>query len=164
MNDYHAYCLFCETQKCKTIASLIERTMEIQCISPQIVQRKWIKGQCTEKKHPWLPGYIFLYSTEPITEAIKFPGIIRLLGNNELQNEDLAFANMLLEHNGILGTVELAEIGQQCYVDDPLWQRIEGKVTKIDRGRKRCCIEFNFDKTKRIVWLGYELIKQIHKE
>lgn len=157
MNNFHAYCLFCETQKCATIAALIERTIGIRCIFPQIIQRKWIKGQCTEKKHSWLPGYIFLYSEEPITESLHFPGVIRLLGNGELQSEDLLFANMLYEHNGTLGTIELIEVGQHCEIIDSLWQRMEGKVIKIDRERRRCCVEFLFDQIRRTVWLGYEI-------
>lgn len=163
MKDYHAYCLFCETQKCATIAALIERTMGIRCFSPKIVQRKWIKGKCEEKRHPWLPGYVFLYSEEPITESMHYPGVIRLLGNGELRDGDLAFANMLLERDGVLGTIQLIEVGQRCTVEDPLWQKMEGKIIKIDRGRKRCCVEFTFDKTQRTVWLGYEMINPIQE-
>lgn len=159
----HTYCFFCETQKCKNIASIIERSYDIRCISPEIIQRKWTKGVCEEKRHDWLPGYVFLYAEEPITEPILVSGIIRRLGDGELQNEDLAFANMLYDHNGVMGTIRLAEVGQYCTVDDPLWQKMEGKVIKIDRGRKRCCVEFTFDDTRRTVWLGYELI-QLAKE
>ena len=155
----HSYCYFCETQKCSTIASLIERTLGYRCISPEIIQRKWVKGVCEEKRHPWLPGYIFHYTEEPLDNPIHLPGIIRRLGDGELKNEDLAFANMLYEHQGIMGTIHLVEVGQYCKVDDPLWQKIEGKVVKIDRGRRRCCVEFVFDNTVRNVWLGYELIQ-----
>ena len=56
-----AYCLFCETQKCATIARVIERCWDIPCISPQIIQRKWVKGTPQDVKHSMLPGYIFLY-------------------------------------------------------------------------------------------------------
>lgn len=157
----HAYCLFCETQKCATIAALIERSMNIRCFSPKIIQRKWIKGTCVEQHHPWLPGYIFLYTEEVLSKPIKYPGVIRILGNGELQNEDLAFANMLYERNGVMGTIQLVEVGQYCTIEDPTWQNLEGKVIKIDRGRKRCCVEFYFDNVKRMVWLGYDLIQPI---
>lgn len=160
----YAYCLFCETQKCKIIANIIERKYNIHCISPEIIQRKWTKGVCEEKRHPWLPGYVFLYSEERITEKIQVSGIIRMLGNGELNNGDLAFAHMLYDHNGVMGIIRLAEVGQYCTVDDPLWQKMEGKVIKIDRGRKRCCVEFKFDNAQRMVWLGYELIKPIVEE
>ena len=157
----HAYCLFCETQKCKTIAALIERTQEIRCISPEIIQRKWTKGVCEEVHHHWLPGYIFLYPDERLAEPLRIPGIIRMLGDGELQGSDLAFANMLHECNGVIGTIQLTEVGQYCTVNHALWQKMDGKVIKIDRGRKRCCVEFTFDQTRRAVWLGYELVKPI---
>lgn len=138
--------------------------MNIRCFSPEIIQRKWTKGVCEEIRHSWLPGYVFLYTDEPLQEKIQFPGIIRLLGNRELQDEDKAFADMLYDHNGVMGIIHLAEEGQICTVDDPLWQKMEGKVIKIDRGRKRCCVEFIFDKVKRTVWLGYEMVKPIQNE
>lgn len=157
----YAYCLFCETQKCKIIANIIEHKYGIRCISPEIIQRKWTKGVCEALRHTWLPGYVFLYSDEPVTDPLQVSGIIRKLGDGELKNEDLAFANMLYDHNGVMGTIQLVEEGQHCTVSDPLWQKMEGKVIKIDRGRKRCCVEFTFDDTRRNVWLGYEMIKPV---
>lgn len=159
MRAIYAYCYFCETQKCSTIAALISRTLNETCFSPEIIQRKWTKGVCEEVRHPWLPGYIFHYTEEPQDHPVHMPGIIRRLGDGELKNEDLAFANMLYERKGVMGTIHLAEKGQYCTVSDPLWQKMEGKVIKIDRGRKRCCVEFTFDQVKRTVWLGYEMIE-----
>ena len=170
MNDdlTHAYCLFCETQKCTTIATIIERNFGIRCISPRIIKRKWVKGVPEEESHPLLPGYIFLYTDEPLEtsrrNSLRISGIIRLLGNGELQNEDRAFAKMLMDHNGILGAIQLIEVGQRCTVVDPIWQQMEGKVIKVDRGRKRCCVEFNFDRIRRTVWLGYDLIRPAEEE
>ena len=161
-----AYCLFCETQKCAIIAHIIERYWGIRCISPQIIQRKWVKGIAEEKRHALLPGYIFLYPEEPIERPIRIPGILRRLGGGDgiLQGEDLAFATMLDEHQGVLGTIRLAEVGDRCTVTDPLWEKMEGRVIKVDRGRKRCCVEFTFDSVRRTVWLGYELIRPADPE
>lgn len=110
-----------------------------------------------------LPGYIFLYSEEPLEKLIRIPGIIRTLGNGELKDADFAFANLLKEHNGVIGTIHLAEERDRCIVDDPLWEKVEGKVIKVDRGRKRCCIEFVFDSIQHTLWIGYELIRKTSK-
>lgn len=110
-----------------------------------------------------LPGYIFLYPEDPLEKQIKLPGIIRMLGDGELKNEDLAFATMIKEQNGVIGTIRLAKEGDQCKVIDPLWEKMEGKVIKIDRERKRCCVEFTFDTVRRTVWLGYDLILPIQE-
>lgn len=111
-----------------------------------------------------LPGYIFLYPEVPLEKNIRIPGIIRILGNGELQDTDYAFANMLKEHNGVIGTIHLAEEGDRCIVEDPLWQKMEGSVVKVDRGRKRCCVEFTFDNIRRTVWLGYDVIQPIQAD
>ena len=160
----HAYCLFCETQKCRIIARLIEKCWGIRCIFPQIIQRKWVKGVAEDTPHAMLPGYIFLYPEKPLENLIWIPGVIRTLGRGELQHSDLAFATMIHEHDGVIGTIRLAETGDRCTVADPLWQQMEGKVIKVDRGRKRCCVEFSFDHQRRTVWLGYDLVRPVIPE
>lgn len=156
----HAYCLFCETQRCAVIALRIGRQTGLRCISPGIIQRKWVRGVCTEERHSWLPGYVFLYSEERVLPFFGIPGIIRWLGDGELTGEDLRFAEMLLRQDGVLGTVRLAEEGDRCVIDDPRWAGMDGSIVKVDRGRKRCCVAFTFDEVRRTVWLGYDLVRR----
>ena len=155
----HAYCLFCETQSCRIIAATIEKVYHLRCIQPQIVQLKWVKGVPLEVRHDWLPGYLFLYTDEPVKARFKIDGIIRILGRGELTGQDLAFARMLYEKNGLLGTVHLAQVGDRCHVEDPAWENMRGTVIKMDRGRRRCCVAFEFDGVQRHVWVGYELVR-----
>ena len=155
----HAYCLFCETQKCGIIARCLEELYGVRCISPAILQRKWVRGVCTEQRHSWLPGYVFLYAKQPVAEYYRLPGVIRWLGEGELQGQDAAFADALLRCDGQLGAVRLLQTGDRCTLDDPLWAGLHGTVVKLDRGRRRCCVEFVFDQTTRRVWLGYELVR-----
>ena len=88
----HVYCLFCETNRCRIIAKFIENTAHVRCFAPQIVQRKWVKGVPEAVMHDWLPGYVFLYSEEPIKPYFDVSGIIRWLEHSELAGNDLAFA------------------------------------------------------------------------
>ncbi len=164
MLGMYAYCLFCETQKCEKIAYIIQNVYGIRCISPRIVQRKWVKGQCLEESHQWLPGYIFLYSDEPMVLSFPVDGIIRWLGRSELKGQDYTFAETLYKQNGVMGTVRLIEVGDRCRIADPIWQNMSGTIIKVDRNRKRCCITFEFDKAKRNVWVGYELIRSYEPE
>ena len=145
----YAYCLFCETQQCRTIAVTVEKVYHYRCISPQIIQRKWVKGVATEEVHNWLPGYVFVFTEEPIYPRLGINGIIRWLGAGELKDTDLAFAEMLLNRNG-----------DRCQISDPMWEGMQGTIVKLDRGRKRCCIEFEFDDLKRQVWVGYDIVKK----
>ena len=160
MSSLRAYCLFCETQKCATAARAIESHYGLKCIHPRILQRKWVKGTATEEPHDWLPGYLFLYSEEEVIPFYDVNGIIRWLGNGELQGQDRSFADTLYRQGGVFGTVSLLQEGDRCRVDDPVWEQLSGTVTSIDRGRKRCRVEFEFDGIKRTVWVGYELIRQ----
>ena len=155
----HAYCLYCETQRCSAIAELIRRHYGYYSFAPMIIQRKWVRGTPTEERHQWLPGYVFLYTEEPILPRFEIDGIIRCLGNGELTGSDLSFAEMLYRQQGVLGQVFLINEGDRCIVSDSSWQGMQGKVVKMDRGRKRCCIEFEFDETKRSIWVGYEMLK-----
>ena len=157
----YAYCLFCETQKCDVIAAVIEKSHGLRCISPRIIQRKWVKGQGQEACHKWLPGYVFAFSEEPVNLRFAADGIIRCLGNGPLEGEDLAFALMIHECNGVMGTIRLAEVGDRCVVSDPAWSGVEGTILKVDRSRKRCCVEFSFDQNRWNVWLGYDLVKRV---
>ncbi len=156
----HVYCLFCETQRCRQIAAILDRNYGYRCIYPQIIQRKWVKGIPTEVRHDWLPGYVFLYSEEPVRTRLNISGIIRMLGNSELEGQDLAFAEMIHVRQGVLGNVSLLQEGDRCRVADSAWKEILGKVVKMDSGRKRCCIEFEFDGVKRTAWVGYEMVRQ----
>jgi len=154
----HVYCLFCETQHCRQIATIIEKDFGFRCIYPQIVQCKWIKGKPTEEMHDWLPGYIFLYTEQSILTMPRVSGIIRCLGNGELSGKDLEFAWMIQQREGIIGNVSLIRKGSRCKIKDTAWSGLQGEVIKMDRERKRCCIRFVFDDTVRTIWVGYEIV------
>ena len=155
----YAYCFFCETQRCKTIAELIRKNYGYTCFAPQIIQRRWIKGTPTEEAHDWLPGYIFIYTSEKINPRFQIDGIIRCLGNEELQGQDRDFAVMLYHKNGVIGSAPLVQEGERCILADPSWQGMHGIVIRMDRGRKRCCIAFEFDGISRAIWVGYDHIE-----
>lgn len=160
----HAYCLFCETQRCRLIAEYISRNYGYPCFSPQIIQRKWIRGVATEEVHQWLPGYLFLYTEHPVIPRFDVKGIIRCLGNGELEGRDLAFAEMIYQREGIIGNLLLAEKDGRYRTADPAWAEQSCRVIKLDRGRRRCCIEFEFDGITRTLWAGYETVDSAPEE
>ena len=159
-----AYCMFCETQRCRQIAEYLRITRGLTCISPEIIQRKWVKGNQTEEKHDWLPGYLFVYTVDQQFQRPNIDGIIRILGNGPLIGLDLKFAEMIYHRNGIMGSISLIQEGNTCIISDPAWNGLNGKVIRMDRGRKRCCIEYEFDSNVRTIWVGYELVKIIANE
>ena len=79
----HAYCFFCETQRCKVIAELIQKNYGYTCFAPQIIQRKWVKGVPNEEPHDWLPGYVFVYSDEKSKEIYNKMKTTKLFSDNK---------------------------------------------------------------------------------
>ena len=155
----HMYCMFCDTLRCTEIALLIEKTLGYRCISPVIIQRKWVKGTPVDVPHQWLPGYLFLYTEKAIDPHLNLRGIIRFLGKAELKYEDREFARMIYERNGLIGAARVLQVGERCRLADQLWENVHGVITRVDRSKKRCCIEFEFDRVKRTVWVGYDLVE-----
>ena len=164
--DLCCYCLFCNTQKAGAIAEFIRQTGRIRALSPRIIQRKWIKGKSVEVEHSYLPGYVFLYTREPIEEfypLYHIPGVLRVLGNRDegylLNGPDLAFARMLAGMNGVIGILKAHQEGDLVKLDREVFGDFEGKIVKFDRSRRRAQIEFDFDGRKQNVWCGVDMIR-----
>ena len=161
----HCYCLYCTTARCKTVAEYLERTGIGHALTPRIVQRKWIKGKSFEDLHDYLPGYVFLYTEEPIPDfepIWNMKDVHRLLGSKEdyfeLFGADRAFAKLLFEQDGTLGILKAYTEGDRVKLHNSAFSSFEGVITRFDRSRKRAEIEFDFDGKKQRVWCGIDLI------
>ena len=168
INQKHIYCIFCETQKTSTIAQLIEEVLRIRCISPRIVQRYWKQGREEHHVHDYLPGYIFLYTEEPVEsfrDVCQFPGVLRVLGREEndyeLEGADRSFAAMLHEMGGTIGIMKAYREGDHVKLANHLYQGFTGEIVRMDRRKGRAQIRFDFDGSTQYVWVGYDLI---HRE
>ena len=162
----YAYCLFCVTQRCKVIAKLMEIRGAARAFSPQIVRRQRKQGENIQKQFDLLPGYVFVYSEERITDYREFfgmDGVIRRVGRTEtgyeLAGADLDFAMKLLEKDGIVGGMKACHIGDEVTLEDPLFSGCEGKVTEIDYRKERAKVAFVFDNQKREIWVSIDEIK-----
>lgn len=147
------YCLFCETGRTELIAQYVRRVYQIKAIVPKVIQRKWVKGEKFDEPHPMLPGYLFLYSDTEIRRIEGISGVIRILGNQALTGSDLVFAMMLYRLDGVLGTIQVRDLeGVLEPVDD------FGAIRKVDRGRERLLLEYEFDGDYHSLWVGYDVI------
>ena len=82
----YVYCLFCVTQRCKVIAQLMEVRGANRAFSPQIIRKQRKQGQNIERCFDLLPGYVFIYSEEQLTDFKRFSGIdgiVRRVGRQE---------------------------------------------------------------------------------
>ena len=161
----YAYCLFCQTQKCQVIASILEGNVVDRAFSPLVLQRHRKQGKIEEVFVPFLPGYVFLYSEEPLKEFIelrRMDGVIRVLtyGNGEtaLEGADYAFAMDLYARDGRIGAMKVLKAGDKVRIEDPLFKGFEGEVLQMDRRKQRAQIKFKFDNTERTAWLACDIV------
>ncbi len=164
----YAYCLFCRTQRCKIIAKLLEIRGAGRAFSPQIIRKQRKQGENVRKLYDLLPGYVFIYSEERLTDYMLFygmDGVIRRVGRTEtgyeLSGPDLDFAMKLLEKDGTVGGMKACHIGDNVTLEDSLFSSCEGRVTEIDYRKERAKVEFVFDNAKRDIWVSLDEVKHL---
>lgn len=161
-----AYCLFCDTMKCREVAELVERKLNYRAIDPKIVQRKWVRGVAEEQVRTLLPGYIFVYTDEIVEyprAAFRLDNVIRVLGDRDsnyaLLGDDLTFARMLWDCGGTIGILKAYQEGDRVKLVPGALGGVEGEIIKLERRKGRALIQYQFAGTTCTTWVGYDLIE-----
>ena len=164
----YAYCLFCLTQRCKVVAKLMEIRGVDRAFSPQIIRKQRKQGENISKSFDLLPGYVFVYSEERLTDYRLFcgmDGVIRRVGRTEqgyeLAGPDLDFAMKLLEKDGVVGSMKACRVGDDVTLEDPLFSGCEGRVIEIDYRKERAKVSFVFDNAQRDIWVSLDGVKYL---
>ena len=164
----YAYCLFCLTQRCRVIAQLMEIRGAYRAFSPQIIRKQRKQGENIRKQFDLLPGYVFVYSEERMTDYRQFfgmDGVIRRVGRTEqgyeLAGADLDFAMKLLEKDGLVGGMTACRLGDRVTLEDSLFSGCEGQVTEIDCRKERAKVAFVFDNVRREIWVSLDGIRNL---
>ena len=164
----YVYCLFCVTQRCAVIAKLMEVRGAYRAFSPRIIRKQRKKGENIERSFDLLPGYVFIYSEERLTDYRAFfgiDGVIRRVGRRddgyELEGPDLDFAMKLLKKDGIVGAMKVCHVGDDVTLEDPLFSGCRGRVAEIDYRKERAKVEFIFDKNSCSTWVSLEDVNRL---
>lgn len=165
----YTYCLFCETQKCRTIAFQLERRgIADRAFSPKIIKRRRVKGKNIDAPYDLLPGYVFLFSETPLPDFAPFrgiSGIVRRIGDAEsewvLTGSDEAFARHLLRKDGTVGQMTVFKVGDEVRMDDPLFNGCAGKITRIDYRKQRARVDYHFAGMDCFTWIAVDMIGQV---
>ena len=166
----YAYCLFCQTQRCGTIAKLMEIRGAYRAFSPKIIRKQRKQGENLDRQFDLLPGYVFVFSEDRMTDYREFfgiDGVIRRVGRRddgyELEGPDLDFAMRLLEKDGLVGAMKPCHIGDNVTLEDPLFNGCQGRVVRIDYRKERAKVEFVFDKNSCSTWVSLEDVKRLRR-
>ena len=163
---HHVYCLFCTTQRCAAIAEVLERCGIDRAFSPQIIGRQRKQGELLEKSYDLLPGYIFLFTREPMKNLAEYrwiQGIVRDVGrpedDHELIGSDRAFAEALFAREGVVSPLSVVREGEHVRMMDPLFQANHGVITRLDARKQRARVEFVFDGMTCSAWVAVNLLR-----
>ncbi len=157
----HVYCLFCQTQRAKRIAELLKNRGWGQAFTPMIICRHRVQGKLLDKPYDLLPGYVFLFTEEPVmdfSDFRKINGVGHLLGRREEQFEitgsDREFALSLLKVNGLVNPMTLVHEGGKVKLLNPLFEYSHGVITEIEYKKQRAKVEFLFAEERWITWVA----------
>lgn len=162
-----AYCLYCQTQKCKKISVWLEQKPEVNtAFSPQILKRQRKMGRNIDLEFDLLPGYVFVYTDQLLSDIgilRNNPGVIRMIGNSEnawvLTGGDNDFAMNLYKKDGKIAQVSILKTGETVTLKDPIFNGAKGQVTKIDFKQQRARIDYEFAGVHCFTWVAMELVE-----
>ena len=163
----HVYCLFCQTQRARRIAELLEAWKMGRAFAPRVICRHRVQGKMVDKPYDLLPGYVFLFSEELITDFSSFrkiDGVGHQVGRQEDQYElagsDRAFAMQLFEMNGIVNPMTLVHEAEKVRLLNPLFENNQGAITDIEYKKQRARVEFTFDDERWVAWVAINEMRE----
>ncbi len=163
--ELYAYCFYCDLQHADVIAKIMMIKGANRAIYPMVFSRERKNGKLSDKIHPLLPGYIFVYMEERLKDFEMFReiyGIFRSLGGENrlegLQGKDYIFARNLLLRDGAVTEVSIVKERETVQVLDPLFEHHSAEVLQIEHRKKRAKIRFQFDGQSWDIWVSCDII------
>lgn len=160
-----AYCIFCKSGLETTIAKNINKVIKnIEAIVPTKVIKEKRNGKWEDKKQVLFPGYIFLYGEDEMDYSIRDRAfnVYKILryenGAFELMGEDYQYAMWVYRHKGIIDTSRVLTEGKNVKVIEGPLLDFSGKITKLDKHKKKVWVEIDFYGEKKIISLSVECI------
>lgn len=139
----YSYCLYCQNKNEELLAEKIGRAYGVETIFPLREKLIWLNGESTTNYIPLTPGYIFLYSSQPVSsdklEFIKRYDTILEYGDgtSELSGGDKTYADWIYRYRGLMkasDAVRNTTMKKLDFVNGPL--REVPSISSVD-ARKR---------------------------
>jgi len=158
------FCVHCATGYETKVAERISQ-MHPEIAALAVIQEKHrsVKGVKSIKHQVMLPGYVFLFSSQPIPfrHILPLQHVIRFLsyGYEEdlaLRGDDLRFAGWVRRHDGLMSCSQAVQVGSSLrIVSGPLADHI-GTVSRVDRHNRNICLNILFSGVIRKVWMPFQ--------
>lgn len=159
----HMYCIFCRTGAEEQLRDeLMKRYDGMKAIAAIQEKHRIIDRRCEIERKIFLPGYLFLYSEEPLAfeELLRNEDIFRILGSeetaHELQEGDKAFAEWLLKNDGVIGMSRIRMRDGRIHAMTGPMQYFARQVIRMNKHTRNALVRMDFYGTEREIWLAFE--------
>ena len=162
------YCVSCDAGSEGVLRNDLLRQLPNTGVLFPVVDREELKsGIWAVKTRPLIPGYVFIYSEEPIEPHAFYrcERVTHLLGYLEqthrehaLSGSDLDFARWVLSHDGHIGVSRAMLVGDKTTIIDGPLKRYEGEILKIDRRRRSALVAVSVGEMTKNIWLSFHWI------
>ncbi len=161
----NAYCVMCRTgSEQAAVKSINQNYPDITAIAPTRTIPEKRQGQWSSRDLILLPGYLFIFAQGELPHDLrqKTNHLYKVLqyerGIRTLTGSDDDYAQWVYKHQGkIEQSTVLIEGGQIKVVSGPLLD-FEGRITKLDKHKRRAWVAFDFDGHKQTVCVGAECL------
>ena len=162
---YNAYCLFCLPGIEITLAKEINTNYEYALALPILKMAHRSRGGVKyDIQEPLISSYIFIFIPKDRdifkiqTSRFKFRILEKDANKGALIDQDLEYANWVLEVGGLISVSEAIKYnGKVKIVGGPL-KRLEGKIVEYSRRSRNCCIEIELMNQIIKTWLPFDWV------
>ena len=164
-SGYNAYCLFVLAGQEINIADEINNNYPYSIATPLTkMSHRSRRGYKYDIQEVLLSSYVFVYLPKDRdifkiqTSRFKFRILEKDANKGALIDQDLEYANWVLEVGGLISVSEAIKYnGKVKIVGGPL-KRLEGKIVEYSRRSRNCCIEIELMNQIIKTWLPFDWV------
>ena len=114
----------------------------------------------------FLPGYLFLYTRleeeKDLNLLTYMEDVYRILGDDcngrELRGSDFAFAEWLLQNDGVIGISRIRHVGEKMEILSGPMRYFMKDIIKVDKHTKNAQVRMDFLGELREIWLAFDFV------
>lgn len=147
----NSYCVYCQNKNEELRADKISRAYDVEAIFPLREKLIWKNGECVINYFPLTPGYIFLYSPQPISKEklvfLKRYDTVLEYGDqtSELLGGDKDYSEWVYRYRGLMkasDAVRNTETKKLTFINGPL--REVPSISSVDPCKRLAFFQWPF--------------------
>lgn len=160
-----AYCLFCWTGREGHVVSELTECSGVRALFPQRIKTERRNGRWFPVRKPLLPGYVFLYASSHVefSRIRRLSHVVRVLqyegDETALRGADLAFADLVWKHEGVLGVSKVLKEGDRVQIVEGPLKDLGGIIIQLDSHKRIARLELDLVGSTQRIWLSFDYLQ-----